>query len=35
MIAKFKNNDFNFVDLDDVITWKEVVFPTWQEIKIK
>ena len=35
MIAKFKNNDFNFVDLDAVITWKEVVFPTWQEIKIK
>ena len=35
MIAKFENNDFNLVDLDAVITWKEIVFPTWQEIKIK
>lgn len=29
MIAKFENNDFNFVDLDAVIVWKEITFPTW------
>lgn len=27
MIAEFKNNDFNFVDLDAVIAWKEIAFP--------
>ena len=26
MIAKFENNDFNFVDLQDVIAWKELIF---------
>ena len=26
MIAKFENNDFNFVDLDAVIAWKEITF---------
>ena len=28
MIAKFENNDFNFVDLDAVIAWKEITFNT-------
>ena len=27
MIAKFENNDFDFVDLDAVIAWKEITFP--------
>ena len=27
MIAEFENNDFNFVDLEDVIAWKEITFP--------
>ena len=26
MIAHFENNDFNFVDLQDVIAWKELSF---------
>lgn len=26
MIAEFENNDFNFVDLQDVIAWKEITF---------
>lgn len=26
MIAEFENNDFNFVDLQDVIAWKELIF---------
>ena len=26
MIAEFENNDFNFVDLEDVIAWKELPF---------
>lgn len=26
MIAEFENNDFNFVDLEDVIAWKEIIF---------
>ena len=26
MIAEFENNDFNFVDLQDVIAWKELTF---------
>ena len=26
MIAQFENNDFNFVDLQDVIAWKELKF---------
>lgn len=26
MIAQFENNDFNFVDLEDVIAWKELTF---------
>lgn len=26
MIAQFENNDFNFVDLEDVIAWKELIF---------
>ena len=26
MIAEFENNDFNFVDLEDVIAWKELTF---------
>ena len=26
MIAQFENNDFNFVDLEDVIAWKELSF---------
>ena len=26
MIAEFENNDFNFVDLEDVIAWKELSF---------
>ena len=26
MIAQFENNDFNFVDLEDVIAWKEIIF---------
>ena len=28
MIAKFENNDFNFIDLNAVIAWKEITFPT-------
>ena len=27
MMAEFENNDFNFVDLEDVIAWKEITFP--------
>ena len=26
MMAQFENNDFNFVDLEDVIAWKELTF---------
>ena len=26
MIAKFENNDFDFVYLRDVIAWKEITF---------
>ena len=33
MIAEFENNDFNYVDLQDVICWKEIVLP--KEIKEK
>lgn len=29
MMAQFENNDFNFVDLQDVITWCEI--PTFKE----
>ena len=29
MIAEFENNDFNFVDLEDVIAWCEI--PTFNE----
>ena len=31
MIAKFENNDFDFVDLDAVIAWKEITFPIKKE----
>ena len=27
MIAEFENNDFNYVDLQDVICWKEIILP--------
>ena len=26
-LAEFENNDFNFVDLQDVIAWREIVPP--------
>ena len=26
MIAQFENNDFNLLDLEDVIAWKELIF---------
>ena len=25
--AQFKDNDFNYVDLQDVIAWKEIILP--------
>ena len=40
MIAEFENNDFNFVDLQDVIAWREIPkypaefdYSEWQYIK--
>ncbi len=30
-IAQFKNNDFDIVDLQDVIAWKEIVLPELKE----